>query len=151
MKIKYHFVDGSSVEIDTVKEGVSPTVEAELVRMQRYEWAISKGYSRHTYSYEANTYEGLNYGREDEYFEADELIEIEERVDNFLDTLTPKQRRYVEQLIRGKSINAIAKVEGVRPQTVHESIVSVRKKVENFYDKHPDKTPEIVRRVRRVR
>ena len=72
---------------------------------------------------------------EDEYFEQEERSEFEERLQNAIDTLlTPAQkRRLFLHCFRNMTVREIAKVEGSHFVSVHESIVSAKKKLKNFF------------------
>lgn len=135
MAIKYVFVNGDVEVVD-----VSPYWDNIIKQMQREEWSNDRKQHRHTVSYDAVTYEGDEYGYEDAYFIGDALREKKALVKKIEHTLTPLQRRRVKQLYEGMTMLDIAQSEGVARQTIHESMVAVRKKVEKVLQKYPDKT-----------
>lgn len=143
MAIKYVFVTG---EVEIVNAGAY--WDNIINEMQREEWKNDRQQHRHTYSYDSIVYEGDEYGYEDNYFADDTVLEMEDRIKKVAHVLTPLQRRRVEQLCDGMTLQEIAQSEGVARQTVQESIESVRKKVQKIYGKYPDRTAQNVRIVK---
>ena len=135
MAIKYIFVNG---DVEIVDAGAY--WDNIINGMQREEWKNDRKQQRHTVSYDAVTYEGEEYGYEDAYFVGDVLREKKELVKKIEHTLTPLQRRRVKQLYEGMTMLDIAQSEGVTRQTIHESMVAVRKKAEKVLQNYPDKT-----------
>ena len=136
MKIEYRYVTGEVVRIDVE---VSPELADEMKRLDREEWRINRGYYRHACSYDAKAYEGEDYGREDMYFAEEERREMERRIEQLSDLLTPVQRRRVLKLVGGMKINAIAASEGVKKDAVYDSLNAVRKKFQKFLENTPKK------------
>lgn len=63
-----------------------------------------------------------------------EQAEQEERVEAFLSTLTPIQRRRMEMRMDGMSERAIAEAEGCNFKSVHETFLQVKKKYLKFFE-----------------
>lgn len=71
---------------------------------------------------------------EDEYLEQEERSEYEEKLQNAIDTLlTPVQKkRLYMNCFRGLTIREIAKIEGSHRASIHESIVSAKRKLRKY-------------------
>ena len=63
-----------------------------------------------------------------------EQAEQEERVEAFLSTLTPIQRRRMEMRMDGMSERAISEAEGCNFKSVHETFLQVKKKYLKFFE-----------------
>lgn len=63
-----------------------------------------------------------------------EQAEQEERVEAFLSTLTPIQRRRMEMRMDGMSERAISEAEGCNFKSVHETFLQVQKKYLKFFE-----------------
>lgn len=128
MKIKYEFVDETSVEIE-----VSEEIGTVIVDSRRDESSLERKERRHCYSLDAITYEGKEYGKEDYHECLDESIDRDARVRAAFDTLTDVQKRRLLMLADGLSMREIARREGIKHHAVMESIEGARKKfLKNF-------------------
>lgn len=128
MKIKYEFVDKTSVEIEVNEE-----IGNVIIDSRRKEDNLDRKERRHCYSYDAIEYEGEEYGKEDYYECMDESIEENARVRAAFDTLTEVQKRRLLMLANGLSMREIARREGIKHHAVMESIEGAKKKfLKNF-------------------
>ena len=89
-------------------------------------------YRRKNISLEGVVYEGREFSSNDTYFDDMEEKAQRDRIKEIFAELTETQRRRCIQLASGKSMQQIAKEEGVFVQSVHESIVAVRKKLQKY-------------------
>ena len=128
MYIVYRSVTG-----EVCKVPVPENLEEEVKKLQREQWASDKRNQRHTTSYDAKLYEGPEYGYEDTPFAEDDIREMAEKIDRLMSDLTIPQRNRVKQLLAGKNMQEIADAEGVKRQTVYESIKAVRVKVKKIW------------------
>ena len=128
MKIVYKFANGETATVEVPEELVE-----EMKKLQRDEWASDKRNQRHTTSYDSKLYEGPEYGYEDTPFAEDDIREMAEKIDRLMSDLTIPQRNRVKQLLDGKNMQEIADAEGVKRQTVYESIKAVRAKVKKIW------------------
>lgn len=92
----------------------------------------ARHYRRKNISLEGVVYEGREFSSNDTYFDDMEEKAQRDRIKEIFAELTETQRRRCIQLASGKSMQQIAKEEGVFVQSVHESIVAVRKNCKNI-------------------
>lgn len=131
MKIKYAFANGDYVEVE-VEDKLGKIIEDSRKR----ESNKARHYRRKNISLEGVVYEGREFSCSDTYFDDLELAEHLERREKMLAELTETQRRRCEKLEAGLSMREIADQEGTSVQSVHESVMAARKKLEK-YRKHP--------------
>ena len=127
MKVKYNFVNGDCIELE-VEEKFGKYIENSRKR----ESNKARHYRRKNISLEGVVYEGVSFSSNDTYFDDMEEKAQRDRIKEIFAELTETQRRRCIQLASGKSMQQIAKEEGVFVQSVHESIVAVRKKLQKY-------------------
>lgn len=127
MKVKYNFVNGDCIELE-VEEKFGKYIENSRKR----ESNKARHYRRKNISLEGVVYEGREFSSNDTYFDDMEEKAQRDRIKEIFAELTETQRRRCIQLASGKSMQQIAKEEGVFVQSVHESIVAVRKKLQKY-------------------
>ena len=127
MKIKYAFANGDYVEVE-VEDKLGKIIEDSRKR----ESNKARHYRRKNISLEGIVYEGREFSSNDTYFDDMEEKAQHDRIEEIFAELTETQRRRCIQLVSGKSMQQIAKEEGVFVQSVHESIVAVRKKLQKY-------------------
>ena len=117
----------------TVSLFVSQEVYDCLIETQRDIWRTDKDAQRYTVSMDNATYEGASYGVCDTYpvlsesDDEDKELDVKER--DAWNSLTDTQRRRTELYKEnGYNLTTVAKIEGVSPQTVKESLDASLKK-----------------------
>ena len=129
MIIKYEFVDGDVIEVETSEE-----IAEAIKEFEKEEHADNERNRVHNHSIESAKYEGKVYEYQDPALRRLEIAESKRtrRTRRILkrgfSRLTEKQRKRVLLLIKGMSIREISKYEGTDFKTVWESIESARKK-----------------------
>ncbi len=131
IKVKYEFADGTISEIEVNDEfgayiTASRREEENYERKTRYHCPVSLD----SLEFEGDAFADDTYSPECSVI----LAEEERRVQEFLLTLTPKQKERVEKLMDGETITEIAQEEGVAYLTVWDSIELVKKKAKTFFD-----------------
>ena len=128
MKIKYKFVDGTVAEVE-----VDESIGTVIKESRRLEGNLARKESYHCYSLEAIQYEGAEYS-DGETPETKMERELDtERIAQALDGLSEVQRRRLLMLAEGKSVNEIARKEGVHHSVISETISAARKKFKKFF------------------
>ena len=128
MKIKYEFADGTVSEVE-----VEEAIGAVIIEDRRLEDNLSRRERYHCYSLDAAQFEGAEYS-DGETPEAKMEREMDtERIAQALDGLSEVQRRRLLMLAEGKSVNEIARKEGVHHSVVSETISAARKKFKKFF------------------
>ena len=118
----YKFADGTKSEVEVNEE-----IETIILDSRREESNRDKMEQRHCYSYDANLFEGKEYGVIDYYECLDESIEENEHIRDAFNKLTKTQQRRVSMFANGMSMREIARKENVNIRAVSESIESARK------------------------
>lgn len=129
MKIKYKFADGTTSEVEVDEElgafiTASRKEEANYNRKTRY----------HCVSLDFFDFEGEAFA--DEHSSPDELSADElsqQKVEEFLNTLTDTQRRRLEMRMDGLTISEIAKREGTYRWAIQECFEQLKKKAKKFF------------------
>ncbi len=132
MKIKYKFITGETTEVE-----VSEKIGAVITASCREEHALEERNRYHCYSLDAIDYEGLEYGKCDEYPFEDDSAERAKRVREAFSHLTKTQQRRLRLYADGKTLREIAAMENASFQSVSESIEAARKKFLKFYRQTP--------------
>ena len=130
MTICYKFATGEVTEVE-----VSDEIGAVITASRKAEHALEERNRYHCYSLDAIDYEGLEYGKCDEYPIEDDSAERAERVREAFSHLTEVQRRRLRLYADGKTLREIAALENASFQSVAESIEAVKKKFLKNY--HP--------------
>ncbi len=123
MKIKYTFITGETTEVE-----VSDEIGAVITASRKAEHALEERNRYHCYSLDAIDYEGLEYGKCDEYPAEDDSAERAERINTAFSHLTEVQQRRLGMYADGKTLREIAARENTRFQSVAESIEAAKKK-----------------------
>ena len=82
-------------------------------------------------------YEGLDFADQDTPDTLYTNKEEENRVGQFLATLTEVQRRRVKMLMDGMSLSDVARAEGASWMSVKETLKQVQKKFQTFFENTP--------------
>ena len=122
MKIMYKFADGTKSEVEVNEE-----IGTIILDSRREESNRDKMEQRHCYSYDANLFEGEEYGANDYYASLDESIEANGHIKDVFNQLTETQQRRVSMLAKGMSMREISRKENVNIRAVSESIECARK------------------------
>ena len=131
MKIEWNSVDGTTTTAETDVE-----IGTFILDSRREEENGSRKYRAHNYSLDAITYEGREYGREDEYPCMDDSDEKARRVRMAFSRLTKmQQRRLWRHVIEKKSLREIARIEKVTVESVSESVEAGKRKFVKYYQK----------------
>ena len=123
MEIIYKFADGTTSKVE-VTDGIGDFI----LDSRRREDNDDRRYRYHNYSLEAITYEGSEYGKNDEYPSEDDSGEVANRVREAISRLNDTQRRRLLMLSQGMSLHEIAAAEGVAFNAVRESVNRAKKK-----------------------
>lgn len=129
MKITWQFNDKSISELEVTDE-----IGTFILDSRRKERALAERERYHCpYSYDAITYEGMEYADPQEVGQA--LIDDEDnrRLYTAFSKLSEVQRRRLLMLANGLSLREIARREGVDIKTVRESVEGARKKFLKFF------------------
>ena len=132
MLIKYKFANGEVMEVE-----VSDEIGAVITASRKAEHALEERNRYHCYSLDAIDYEGLEYGKCDEYPIEDDSIELAERIKAAFGQLTETQQRRLRLYADGKTLREIASLENASFQSVAESIEAARKKFLKNYRPTP--------------
>lgn len=130
MKIKYTFATGEVAEVE-----VSNEIGTVITASRKTEHALEERNRYHCYSLDAIDYEGLEYGKCDEYPIEDDSSERTEHIKAAFSQLTETQRHRLRLYADGKTLREIAVLENASFQSVAESIEAARKKFLKIY--HP--------------
>ena len=146
--VVYTFVDGTEVEIkiSSVMESDSNVTIDKFKKLKTVSDEIFKSdvdgddlYSK----YVKTTYETIDGGSwvttkslEEEYFNKIEDELFETKLERFMNTkLTRKQKRRLEMLLDGKTLNEIADFENCSHQNISASRIAIQKKYKKFFNK----------------
>lgn len=132
MIIKYKFATGEVMEVD-----VSDEIGAVITASRKTEHALEERNRYHCYSLDAIDYEGLEYGKCDEYPIEDDSAERAERIKAAFSQLTETQQRRLRLYADGKALREIAALENIKFQSVAESIEAAKKKFLKNYRPAP--------------
>ena len=132
MLIKYKFSTGEVTEVE-----VSDEIGAVITASRKAEHALKERNRYHCYSLDAIDYEGLEYGKCDEYPIEDDSAERAERVKAAFSQLTETQQRRLRLYADGKAMREIASLENASFQSVAESIEAAKKKFLKNYRPTP--------------
>ena len=130
--IKYKFATGEVMEVD-----VSDEIGAVITASRKAEHALEERNRYHCYSLDAIDYEGLEYGKCDEYPIEDDSAERAERIQAAFSQLTETQQRRLRLYADGKALREIAALENIKFQSVAESIEAAKKKFLKNYRSTP--------------
>nr|WP_296476422.1 hypothetical protein [uncultured Acetatifactor sp.] len=128
VKIKYEFADGTVSEVE-----VEESIGEVIIEDRRLEDNLSRKERYHCYSLDAAQFEGAEYASEETPETKMEREMDTERISQALDGLSEVQRRRILMLAEGKSVNEIARKEGVHHSVVSETISAARKKFKKFF------------------
>lgn len=131
VKINYQFADGHTEEIEVTEE-----VAEFLNASQKEEHALEERERYHTGIYlDAGEYEGMWYAdkRTPDYFY--NLSEEEERVNEFMETLTEVQRRRLQIKLDNPEypLSKIAELEHICVSKIYKTFEQIKKKFQLFY------------------
>ena len=129
---KYKFATGEVMEVD-----VSDEIGAVITASRKAEHALEERNRYHCYSLDAIDYEGLEYGKCDEYPIEDDSAERAERIQAAFSQLTETQQRRLRLYADGKALREIAALENIKFQSVAESIEAAKKKFLKNYRPAP--------------
>ena len=132
MLIKYKFATGEVTEVE-----VSDEIGAVITASRKAEHALEERNRYHCYSLDAIDYEGLEYGKCDEYPIEDDSAERAERIQAAFSQLTETQQRRLRLYADGKALREIAALENIKFQSVAESIEAAKKKFLKNYRPAP--------------
>ena len=132
MLIKYKFATGDVTEVE-----VSDEIGAVITASRKAEHALEERNRYHCYSLDAIDYEGLEYGKCDEYPIEDDSAERAERIQAAFSQLTETQQRRLRLYADGKALREIAALENIKFQSVAESIEAAKKKFLKNYRPAP--------------
>ncbi|QDR81380.1 RNA polymerase sigma factor [Sporomusa termitida] len=126
MKIKYEFLTGESVEIE-----VSETIGKALTGIDKEAKNSDRRETRRHHSIDALGELGVQLAAtSEELTDTIEMRETREALRQALGKLLPQQRKLVQKIyFDGKSISEIAHEEGVAPQSVHERLNRIYKRL----------------------
>lgn len=137
MKVIYRFNDNTTKEEETNEE-IGLLIEKENKQEDNYErkcryWC--------TTSLDASEYEGEWFIDNNSPASIYEHKEEQEKVNKFLDTLTPTQRRRIEIRLDDPkiSLREIARIENTDIKTIRECFESIKKKLTKFLESSPSK------------
>ncbi len=130
MKITYQFADGT-----TSTSEVDEEIGAYIMESRRQEENANRRHRYHSYSLDAITYEGTEYGRNDKYpcEGPDEVEETAQRVRDAFSHLSAIQQKRLLMVAKGMSLHDIAAAEGSAYSSVKESVDAARKKFLKFF------------------
>lgn len=135
MIIVYRFADGTKTEVE-VDDELGIAILEEERKFENYErkcryWCPIK--------LDQSEYEGDWFADDNTPSKAYELEEEQKRVDAFMETLTPTQRRRLEIRMDnpGISLREIARQEGTDIKTIRECFEGIEKKYKNFFKNYP--------------
>lgn len=131
MEIKYKFTNGEESFVE-----VSEEIGAMILESRRKEENLHKKEYRHSaYSIDALTYEGEELAEEDtpesELFHKEE----EEKINQFLSTLTEVQRRRLEMRLDGMKMSEIARTEATTFRAIKKTFLQILEKYLKFFQK----------------
>ena len=121
MKIKYEFVDGD-VEVEVSDKWAS--IIDELDRLERNN---DKKEKRRHYSFEACTYEGMDFVNETTPESIFEQRCSDIHISNILEKMSDVQKRRLMMFIDGKSYREFGRIEDVSHSAVRKSIEAAKK------------------------
>lgn len=129
MKINYEFVTGEQTEVE-----VSEEIGTVVVDSRRKEESDDRKERRHCISYDAITYEGMEFSvpdfTQDMYSDADDR---NVRIRSAFSHLSQIQQRRMLMLAAGLSLREIARRENKDIKTIRESIDAARKRFLKFF------------------
>ena len=133
MKIIYQFADGTKSEVE-VDEALGEYITASRRQEENYE---RKMRYHCPFSIDKLLFEGLDFADQDTPDTLYTNKEEENRVAQFLATLTEVQRRRVKMLMEGMSLSDVARAEGASWMSVKETLKQVQKKFQTFFENTP--------------
>lgn len=129
MKINYKFADGTTSEVEVDEE-----LGAFITASRREEANYNRKTRYHCVSLDFFDFEGEAF--KDKHSSPDEVSADElsqQRVEEFLNTLTDIQRRRLEMRLDGLSFAEIARREGTYRSAIHACFEDIRKRAEKFF------------------